>query len=557
MGLTNPSFKNIVIWDHILITIYSLGGGTMSNNTMNEQQIFDMNNSNQFFRRPDLTPSIRLYIAAAALMAQVNGTWGKLTELSRQFMISRTFVYTLIATLEESSFRIFADNHSQPTVDEKKLAFYYMLSLRLEGRCSLESISTIMNRFGKKFSSIGSISQYLNHFGSLLPNTLSTEGTTQMAIFLCDEIFSKSVPILVTVEPISSAILKIELADTRKAEDWKKHWKCLEKNGFYALYLVSDEGIGLCTAHEEQLGDIMRQPDTYHAIAHRLGLWCHYLESVAYKAIEEEHDCWKKLDSAKSDRVINKRVDKYVLKERDTIEKIEIYENFCYLYQCLVEELKIFDTTGNLRNRKKAEGNIHAALDLLETLKNVKLTKVVEKIRRTMPDLLNYFDTAQSIVSDLRTLSIDEDALRVLCLAWQWGKEVIKAKNAKARNYRSMQEKFYLELSECCIPENYDLIKKQVFMKLDHIVQSSAMVECINSIIRPYLNTSKNHVTQDLLNLIMFYHNHRRYINGKRKGKTPFEILTGKKQEKDWIELLFDIIQQKDPSFFPQSIQSQ
>jgi len=51
-------------------------------------------------------------------------------------------------------------------------------------------------------------------------------------------------------------------------------------------------------------------------------------------------------------------------------------------------------------------------------------------------------------------------------------------------------------------------------------------------------------------NLIMFYHNHRRYIAGKRKGKTPIEILTGKKQDKDWTELLFEIVEQKDPSFF-------
>ena len=43
----------------------------------------------------------------------------------------------------------------------------------------------------------------------------------------------------------------------------------------------------------------------------------------------------------------------------------------------------------------------------------------------------------------------------------------------------------------------------------------------------------------------MFYHNHRRYIAGKRKGKTPIEILTGKKQDKDWTELLFEIVDQK------------
>ncbi len=28
------------------------------------------------------------------------------------------------------------------------------------------------------------------------------------------------------------------------------------------------------------------------------------------------------------------------------------------------------------------------------------------------------------------------------------------------------------------------------------------------------------------------------------------EILTGKKQKKDWIELLFDVVEEKDPCFF-------
>ena len=55
------------------------------------------------------------------------------------------------------------------------------------------------------------------------------------------------------------------------------------------------------------------------------------------------------------------------------------------------------------------------------------------------------------------------------------------------------------------------------YAKLDKIVQSSALVECINSIIRSYLNTTKNHVTQELLNLVMHYHNHRRYRDGVRR----------------------------------------
>ena len=104
-----------------------------------------------------------------------------------------------------------------------------------------------------------------------------------------------------------------------------------------------------------------------------------------------------------------------------------------------------------------------------------------------------------------------------------------------------------MEIAEGLHQKESGDIQKEVYSKLDKIVQSSALVECINSIIRPYLNTTKNHLTQELLNLIMHYHNHRRYCDGVRKNKTPMEILTGKEQTKDWISILFDIIREKDP----------
>jgi hypothetical protein len=36
----------------------------------------------------------------------------------------------------------------------------------------------------------------------------------------------------------------------------------------------------------------------------------------------------------------------------------------------------------------------------------------------------------------------------------------------------------------------------------------------------------------------MFYHNHRRDKSGKRQGKAPLELLTGKPLEAPWWELL-------------------
>jgi hypothetical protein len=117
----------------------------------------------------------------------------------------------------------------------------------------------------------------------------------------------------------------------------------------------------------------------------------------------------------------------------------------------------------------------------------------------------------------------------------------------KAIDVAHEREQFCLEIAEGLHQEASGDIHEEVYSKLDKIVQSSALVECINSIIRPYLNTTKNHVTQALLNLIRPYHNHRRYGDGVRKGKTPMEMLTGKAQAKDWISILFDIIREKDP----------
>ena len=229
---------------------------------------------NQFLRRPDLTAKVRLEIAIDAYLAMKNNNWGTITNLSNEFMISRTFVYMLKSDLEEISPIIFGTTIPNNARLGRELALQYMLSLRLEGQCSNGSMSTIMKRFDLKPAATGSISQYLSYFGSLLPNTLTLEqNEIQFIIFLSDEIFSKRTPILITVDPISSAILRVELTNIRKAEVWKNHWECIEKNGYYVAYLVCDEGEALKKAHKETFSNIFKQTDTYHAIAHKLGQW--------------------------------------------------------------------------------------------------------------------------------------------------------------------------------------------------------------------------------------------------------------------------------------------
>jgi len=518
---------------------------------MNDHAINMIPKGPQFARRADLTPEIRLGIAHSALKAQKTGKWGEITQLARDFKISRTFVYILASLLTTTSMIIFGATPAITSATNHLLPFVYILTLRMEGHCSIEAISAIMKRFEISLSSVGSVSQYLNYFGSLIPNTLSAKANeTKLVVFLCDEIFSKSTPILVTVDPISSVILKIELADSRKADDWKAHWECLENNGIYAIWLVTDEGQGLTKAHKDALANIVRQPDTYHAIAHVIGKLVKQIEDAAYSAIRKEQEREDKLDSARSDDVICRRIEAAVEASERADDLICLYDSVHYLYLCILENLLVFDQNGNLRNRQEATEEIEQALNMLNELGVPKIKKAVKTMRSTLPELLNYFETARTTVEKLMTLPIHPEALKALFLAWQYRKGLIKSKNVKSRQYNKEREAIYLEIACDYLRDDSDSMRYEVYTELDRIVQSSALVECINSIIRPYLNNSKNLVKQEMLNLIMFYHNHRRYKAGKRKGKTPMELFTGEAQKKDWIELLFDVLKEKDPSFF-------
>ncbi|XCN74480.1 MAG: hypothetical protein Q3M24_06960 [Candidatus Electrothrix aestuarii] len=437
-----------------------------------EVPAFDSTNNifgNKFLRRPDLTTFDRLQIAYEALCAKIFGHWGMISALAKYHNISRTFIYNTLAVFEEVVELALGEPPQQVEIENKSESVELMIALRLEGKCGVGAISTIMKRFNHRFSGQGTVSTYLNHIGSLVPSGLMTEDNVRL-VFLSDEIFSGNQPILITVDPISSAILKIELVDKRRAEEWSRHWLCLKKNGFEAIYYVTDEGSGLCSAHENLFTGSMRQPDTFHAVAYRLGGRLERLEESAYKAIAYEYDRKEKILSAKSEDVVSKRTGKYE-QACDKAEKaMELYDSFSYLYGCILNEMKPFRHNGELRDRQQAEENIQAALEMITSLGHEKINDAVNKIRRIMPTLLNYFDVAREIREGLDKLAIDQNALSSLCLAWQHHKAVIKSKKTDRRKKCADREQRCLEFAEGYLQEKFEIIKERVYSELDAIV---------------------------------------------------------------------------------------
>jgi len=126
--------------------------------------------------------------------------------------------------------------------------------------------------------------------------------------------------------------------------------------------------------------------------------------------------------------------------------------------------------------------------------------------------------------------------------AWQNDKKSRKIKKyanskifvQKSDTALSLLQEHYHQFSET----EFQVLKRNVFSKLDGIVQSSALVETINSLLRPYMNEARNQLSDQQLNVIRFYLNHRVYKRGKRKGFAPIELLRGEKLKQSWLELL-------------------
>lgn len=527
----------------------------------------------KYHRRLDITPSLRLKIASEALYSK---EYGKITKLSKKYQISRPFIYSLKTHLSVLGTMLFCTNKGSEVLSDSKSVkavelIREILTLRLEGKCGIEGINTLLKRKHFQGCSVGNISKLLNFVGSSLSMEIESKATIIYAVFASDEVFSSGRPILITVDVVSSAILKIELCEDRGKKSWERHWKGLLSKGVRPLYLTNDEGVGMKAAQESVLGDIRRQSDTFHAVSHRLGDMCRILENKAYKAIGREYERAEVMNRAKSESVKLKKIELYQAAKKQSECLIDLYEDYKFWYHLAIDQFAIFDEKGQLKTTVEALANLQLAMKELELLDwkgcglsryKTKLEQHCVTISSLENDLFYFLEHATSIVEPLlnQANTMEKEVIYSLCQAFQHGKNYRKVKSTKAKKYHQHKENEQLIVAQIQFEKLFETIRlenrlslkqvqdlflvfsKRIYNQLDTIVQASSMVETINSIVRSYFNVSKNQVNQAQLNLIAFYHNHRKYKQGKRKGFSPMELFIGEKQTEDWLDILLSKI---------------
>jgi hypothetical protein len=120
-------------------------------------------------------------------------------------------------------------------------------------------------------------------------------------------------------------------------------------------------------------------------------------------------------------------------------------------------------------------------------------------------------------------------------LAWHH-EHCVYPSGAKQKGDPQRERDCWLACAAGLLGDAFDTLKALVFDKLDAIVRASSLVEMVKGLMRPSLPSCKGQSTQETLNLILVSHNHRRDKSGKRQGKAPIALLTGKSWEAPWWE---------------------
>ncbi len=302
-----------------------------------------------------------------------------------------------------------------------------------------------MKRFDIHNNSVGFISQKLTEIGEELGNKLNIKNVDGFTFSIAsDEIYAKSSPILITIDPVSFLILKIELSDNRSKKAWVSHFQSIKEQNISFLQITNDEGTGMKAAVNCELSDIDRQSDTFHAVAHRLGLYENRFFKSAYNLLELETKLEHKFDKAKSEEQRQKYLNE-TLKIYDKTDKaIELYEHFEIIYHWLLESFQIFDKEGILKDIESVRMDFDVAIEYLKSLNNKKINKEVKSIENCKSDLFTFYKTAKEKIN-LLSQTIDNKTLKLLSLAWQVDKNRIKSKNKFRTNKLKRRENYILK----------------------------------------------------------------------------------------------------------------
>jgi hypothetical protein len=363
-----------------------------------------------------------------------------------------------------------------------------------------------------------------------------------------DETFFNGNPILLVVEPTSLAVCAYYVPPNgdRSAGSWEAVLELLKEE--QNLNFVG--GLGdAATAYPKAFKELFEskgcfQEDNFHLL-YAIERLCSYLERKAYAAIQKVEDLLKDLQKKETAETVQK-LQKARLEED---KKIDLYDEFYKISSWVSDALEMVDwRSGEIRDREINEWLLDAAIEAMELLEHEKIQKMSRRIKKHKKNLLTFLDWLAKHLAPLQNelheylndSELEKYLTRLTARSWRI-QHFVESEQKLA--WRPLMERLNEQLkSDIMFDEYLSSWVGRVHKLLEWAQRTSSAVENVNGILKSMIKRKKRFSNsrniECFVALFALWHNLRVFKEGKRKGKSPFEILGIDLGEKDWKTLL-------------------
>ena len=444
-----------------------------------------------------------------------------------------------------------------------------MIVLTLACRAPLEGIQLFFQMIFNLHISIGRISETISRYSQRAQEIVKDDDYSNVRVIASDEIYmGHDAPILITIDPETTAVLMMKPEDKLSAELWTSNLSELSKrNGLKPEVAVNDSGSALMKGIPLAFEDIEIQPDIFHTeidLGYELTKFMNYSESL----INEEY---KLMQSLSGKKIHQKTVRKLQAVQEELEEILPVADGVMKAYEDIKQD---FGFTGC--RYTDAVSNASAKLDrMLGMIPSLNEAAAAECMKNPQFKAMSDAEKAKKL----------DDTKAILSASRKWKRynslrAAIHRLDKRIRKegifgfLKRLESKLEKIASEHDVPSElifntyslycernseqsvlkydklfaqyWDLQKEdcldQILSDIQHLVahtiRASSLVENTNHKVRPYIQMKKI-LTPAFCCLLQLFLNtkiYRRSIKG-RAGKSPMELLTGK-QSPPFLELI-------------------
>lgn len=473
------------------------------------------------------TPTQRIRLASSMIAQE--GTYGFVSELSREHDISRQSLYKLRMVGKRGMESVFSPKE-QPSREQVRIT-RAVLTLLVEGHASREGIQKCLEELMGVHLSLGAISAIIHQAGQAAQEQLKRcLPAGKRALALDEQYGNERGKGYLNIVDVRSWVVVASIPPVAvDAESWTLLLWDLQEQGVQWDALVSDGGKAIQSALESVTPESIHQRDVWHVLHEcqkvqgRIDRALNLLQEQTPKVERNA----KRIAAGQKPRGRNPKTDP--IAHGHDVQRMQYIASSLKYLTCQLQRLLgvvVLKDQSILDSRERQE-ELDTLLELFfelckETPQSVK--KEIEGLLRHVQGALaglTGFCPALDSVQEQAALQLGEQACHLI--GWAWLHRAILGPQAK-----QLAADF---------PPAWQPTVLTLLSAWDQAARASSAVENWHSILRPHLAVHRA-LTASLLAILAVWHNHRVAPRGLHKGQSPLMRAGLTKAPTDWLVAL-------------------